>query len=125
MRKLGGFLVVATLLGSALHAERDSAPSVRDTVPRAPRAIAATLVAPGSAAIQIDGEFTEEVWSTAQTVADFQQRDPHEGAAPTHQTEVRVAYDETALYVAVRAIEPDADRVRALLTRRDDNSPSD
>ncbi len=80
---------------------------------------------PGTSSILIDGELTEPIWATAQPVNGFLQREPNEGAAPTHPTEVRVAFDEKAIYVAVDAKEAEADRIRALLTRRDDSSPSD
>ena len=93
--------------------------------PPAPPSVEAVSVAPGPGAIQIDGELTEQVWSTAQPVSGFLQREPNEGAAPTHPTDVRVAYDDKAIYVAVSANEPEVDRIRGLLTRRDDSSPSD
>jgi hypothetical protein len=58
------------------------------------------------------------VWAR-NTGHEFRQRDPNEGAAPTHPTDVRVAFDGTALYVAVRAIESHNDRLVGMLTRRD------
>jgi Domain of unknown function (DUF5916)/Carbohydrate family 9 binding domain-like len=76
-------------------------------------------------AVKIDGDLSEPVWRQAQGAEDFRQRDPHEGAAPTHRTEVQVAFDRTSLYIAVRAFEPDPGTVVGLLTRRDDQSPSD
>ena len=38
---------------------------------------------------------------------------------------MRVAYDSTSVYVAVRAMEPERDRLVGMLTRRDESSPSD
>ena len=70
----------------------------------APLAIEATAL---SGAIQIDGVFNEDAWSKAPVVDQFVQRDPKEGVPATHHTEVRVVYDATALYVAVRADEPE------------------
>ncbi len=75
--------------------------------------------------MKIDGATNEEVWAKAQAITDFLQRDPNEGQKPTHQTEVRVVYDSTSLYVAVRADEPEPDKIVGMLTRRDDGSPSD
>lgn len=92
----------------------------------APRAsIAALPLGPEARAILIDGELSDEAWSKAPLVTGFVQRAPNEGAAATHETEVRVAFDATALYVAVNALDPEPDRIVGILTRRDDQSPSD
>src|SRR6185436_6665928 len=45
--------------------------------------------------------------------------------APTFATDVKVAYDASFLYVAVRAHDPEPDRLVGLRTRRDAQSPSD
>src|SRR4051812_34849213 len=86
--------------------------------------VAATLV-PEATAIRVDGELNDAVWQTVPPITEFQQRDPREGAAPTFQTEARVAYDATALYVAVQAFDPDPGKIVGILTRRDERSPSD
>lgn len=78
-----------------------------------------------ASAIRLDGELTEEVWQRAPLVTGFRQRDPHEGAPATFETEARVAYDDTALYVAVQAKDPDPSRIVGIRTRRDEQSPSD
>ena len=65
------------------------------------------------------------MWIKAAPVTEFLQRDPNEGATPTHPTDVRVAYDATSVYVAIRAMEPDPERLVGMLTRRDESSPSD
>ncbi len=55
----------------------------------------------------------------------FHQRDPKDGADATFETEVRVAYDGNAIYIAVQAIDPEPSRIVGNLTRRDESSPSD
>jgi hypothetical protein len=90
-----------------------------------PRTIAAVAIATAADAVRVDGDLTDPVWSKATAVSEFLQRDPTEGASPTHPTEVRVAFDATSLYIAVRAFEPDRHRLVGMLTRRDDASPSD
>ena len=45
--------------------------------------------------------------------------------APTFATDVKVAYDATNLYVAIRAHDPEPDRLVGLRTRRDTDSSSD
>jgi hypothetical protein len=79
----------------------------------------------GATAIRLDGDFGEAVWQRAVPVSDFVQRDPNEGAAPTFQTEARVVYDKTNLYIAVRAFDPEPARIVGIRTRRDSSSPSD
>jgi len=98
-------------------------PAVRANDPS--RSIAAVAIATPAESVKLDGELSDAVWAKATPVTEFLQRDPKEGAAPTHPTEVRVAFDGDAIYVAVRAAEPDKDRLVGMLTRRDESSPSD
>ncbi len=80
---------------------------------------------PATSPIVLDGKHNEEIWQQAPAVVDFVQREPNEGKEPTMRTEARIAYDETALYVAVRAHDTDAGKITGILTRRDQRSPSD
>ena len=86
--------------------------------------ISATPV-PETVAIKLDGAFTESVWERVPAASDFRQRDPKDGAAPTFRTDVKVVYDASNLYVAVRAHDPEPDRLVGLRTRRDTGSSSD
>ena len=110
---------LAVLLGSSV--------AVASTVePADLREITAAPVAEGElTAIRLDGELNETVWETAQPVTAFVQRDPLEGAPSTMRTEARVAYDKSAIYIAVHAFDPQPDRITAFLTRRDVRSSSD
>jgi hypothetical protein len=73
----------------------------------------------------LDGRLDDPVWQTALPLAGFIQRDPHEGQPGTERTEAWVAYTAHAMYVAVRAWDSDPSGIRARLTRRDEDSPSD
>jgi hypothetical protein len=97
------------------------APAARAAAP----SIAALAIGPEATAIQIDGELNDEVWARAPLTNGFVQRTPSEGAAASHDTEVRVAYDTTALYIAVNALDAEPSKIVGILTRRDDSSPSD
>ncbi len=112
-------LVLLALLPVVVLADDPPVGSLRVT------SIAAVRVDTTTTAIQIDGELTEAVWSQTPVVSGFMQRVPNEGANATHQTEVRVAYDATSLYVAVTAVDPEPERITGILTRRDEQSPSD
>ena len=75
--------------------------------------------------IVLDGDLSDPAWAQATPIISFLQRDPLEGAPATMRTEARVAFDATAIYVAVRAFDPDPDRIVGFLTRRDAESSSD
>lgn len=70
-------------------------------------------------AISIDGKLDEPAWATAVPSADFTQSYPKVGAKPTDPTEVRVLYDDDALYVGVRMFDAHPDSIAAQLARRD------
>jgi hypothetical protein len=91
---------------------------------RRPAVLTAQAV-PANGPIVIDGHLNEKVWEEAPIIRDFVQREPAEGRAPSQRTEVQVAYDALALYVAVRAFDTDPSAIVGLLTRRDQRSPSD
>lgn len=50
----------------------------------------------------IDGKLDEEIWKTAAVITDLRQIRPVDGAPVSARTEVYVAYDKDALYVAAR-----------------------
>jgi hypothetical protein len=69
--------------------------------------------------IIIDGQLSENTWKLAQKVSDFTQQDPLEGTDPTEITEVFIAYDDNALYVAAMLKDSSPDSITARLSRRD------
>ncbi len=70
-------------------------------------------------AIRLDGRLDEEGWLLATPIVDFAQREPTEGAAPTDEMDVRILYDESALYVGARLSLARAPGLQAPLGRRD------
>ena len=67
--------------------------------------------APGSvravrltSSVNVDGVLDEAVWQIDPAVTEFKQRDPVEGATPSQRTEVRLAFDDDALYVGARML---------------------
>ena len=54
-------------------------------------------------AIELDGELSEPIWKTAQKTTDFWQYFPSDSIAAKYQTTVQIAYDDTALYVGIKA----------------------
>lgn len=70
-------------------------------------------------AIRVDGRISEDVWTRAQALTGFRQREPLEGAAATERTEIRIAYDDEALYIAVMAYDSRPDEIVARILQRD------
>lgn len=68
--------------------------------------------------IRVDGRLDDEVWRKATPITDFIQKEPDEGAPPTDPMEVRLAYDDEAMYVGARMHSRDG-RIQAPLGRRD------
>jgi len=98
------------------------APGGQDSTPKQPASVRA---ARAPAEIALDGVLSEAGWAAAVPVSAFTQREPDEGAPATERTEVRVLYDDDALYVGARLFDRHPDSVRAQLARRDRVSNSD
>jgi uncharacterized protein DUF5916 len=58
------------------------------------------VVGPGEA-IRVDGTLDEPAWARATPIGPLLQRDPKEGAPASEETEVRVLFDASNLYVGV------------------------
>ena len=104
------------LSGGVMAPQGDSIPPAGNSLVRAAR-----MAGP----IELDGNLSDPAWATAAPVTGFSQRDPHEGAPATERTEVRVLYDDNALYVGARMYDASPDSVRAQLARRDRITSSD
>ena len=73
----------------------------------------------------IDGDLGDEAWRAAPVYSGFLQGSPAEGAPATQPTEVRMVYDDEALYIGARMSESDPSRIRRELSRRDDGGDGD
>jgi hypothetical protein len=67
--------------------------------------------------IHVDGRLDDAAWKSAPVTDAFTQIDPDEGKPASERTEVRVLYDDDAIYVGVRL--HDGGRVTGRLGRRD------
>ncbi len=74
-------------------------------------------VSRASGPIDVDGHLDEGAWEGAQVVSGFIQVDPDEGEPESEATEVRVLFDDEALYLGVRL--HDRQPVNTRLGRRD------
>jgi hypothetical protein len=93
------------------------APAVRDALPPLPSLSAVRL----DGSIRIDGRLDEAAWSQAKVGTGFIQVDPDNGQPATEQTEVRVLYDDQAIYIGARMFDSEPDKIRARLARRDES----
>jgi len=107
-------LVGAVLLCTALA----SAASAQSTVNGAGNRKQATATRVPNGSIRVDGRLDDEVWQKATPITDFIQKEPVEGAAPTDAMDVRIVFDDDALYVGARMHSKDG-RIQAPLGRRD------
>jgi hypothetical protein len=116
------FLILAPVLAWAQPSAPDGAGG--GTAAEAARVPPVASATPTPAPPVIDGRLDDEVWQTAAIINGFTQRDPDEGAEASERTDVRVVYDEDAIYVGARL--HDRRPVTTRLGRRDmDLSSSD
>jgi len=69
--------------------------------------------------IHLDGALDEPDWAHAPVATSFTQRFPDPGKPATFQTEVRILYDDDAIYVGARMYDPHPDSIVAPMARRD------
>ncbi|MBB4636898.1 DUF5916 domain-containing protein [Longimicrobium terrae] len=82
------------------------------------KTIAAHRLAPGES-VAVDGRLNDAVWAAVPVAGDFVQQNPDWGQPASQRTEARIAYDDHAVYVAVRAWDTRPDSIASLLARRD------
>jgi hypothetical protein len=70
-------------------------------------------------AVRIDGLLDDVPWNQAVPIQDFIQKEPNEGLPPTERTEVRILYDDSALYIGARMYSRERGGIQAPLGRRD------
>ena len=110
---------LAVLVSTTSATAADGAPDARNAI------VIDAIAVPATSPITVDGRMTEPVWQQAPSISEFVQREPAEGSAPSQRTDARVAFDDKALYVGVRAYDSEPTRIVGMLTRRDQRSPSD
>ena len=94
--------------------------------PRGAPAAATYRIARTSETIRLDARLREEVWGRADSIVDFRQREPIEGAAASERTVVKLVRDAERIYVGVRAYDREMASVRSTQLRRDaDLTPDD
>jgi len=75
--------------------------------------------------IVVDGKLSESIWNSNPASSDLKQKEPNQGEQPSEKTDVWVAYDDDALYIAARLFDSSPDSIMALLDRRDNLNTAD
>lgn len=77
--------------------------------------------------ISIDGELDESIWNSAHVATDFVMFEPDNGApiSPEKKTEVRILYDNEAIYVAALLYDNNPDGILKEMTQRDNFGTAD
>jgi hypothetical protein len=71
---------------------------------------------------QIDGVLDDPVWSQAVVLTELVQSEPDEGQPVSERTEVRVLYDDRAIYVGAICYDSEPERIVATVLRRDESN---
>jgi hypothetical protein len=69
--------------------------------------------------IALDGKLDDADWQRAPAMDRWTENMPNEKAAARFKTEVRFLYDQSALYVGMKAFDPDVSKLDAPFVRRD------
>ena len=71
--------------------------------------------------ITVDGKLTEEIWKTAPIATDFVMFDPDNGKpiSPEKTSNIQVAYDNTAVYIAATLYDNEPQKILSEITQRD------
>ncbi|MGE0812379.1 MAG: DUF5916 domain-containing protein [Vicinamibacterales bacterium] len=107
---LTALLILALLSPAALFAQ--APPPVRRTA-------RAGVLPDDAAPPTIDGKVTEAVWQTVTPFAQFIQQDPAQGEPATEDTEVRVLFSKTHVYVSFVCLDRDPSKIIVSQAKRD------
>ncbi len=94
-------------------------------------AAAQTTAAPVAQALKVtapptlDGRLDDPIWQKAAVIAGFKQREPDEGRDVSEPTTVRIAYDQSHLYIGASLGDSVPAEIRASELRRDNTLDSD
>lgn len=78
-----------------------------------------------SSPVKVDGMLDEIDWMNAPVATDFIQNDPVPGAPPSQRTEVRVLYDDEAIYIGATLFDTEPNLILSQLTDRDNLGNTD
>jgi hypothetical protein len=75
--------------------------------------------------VVVDGVLDEALWQSAEVADGFIQNKPTPGVNPSHPTEVRIIYDDDAIYIGAMMFDTAPDSILHQLTNRDNLDNAD
>ena len=117
---LAGLLVVA----APAAAQQGGSEGAVTTPPASPESVSRSVTRAGTKVgdINIDGRLDDAAWAAAPVTSGFIQSEPDEGLPGSRDTEVRILFDDDAMYVAARMWDH-PDSITRQLLRRDEHGP--
>jgi hypothetical protein len=100
-------VIILILINFYLH-------SYSQTVEKKTYQTAFTQTAP-----EIDGLMNDSCWNVVSWSGDFIQTEPSENKPPSQQTKFKILYDDNNLYVFIRALDTEPEKISRLISRRD------
>ena len=67
----------------------------------------------------IDGLLNDPVWNSVEWAGDYIENQPDENTPPSQQTKFKIVYDSKYLYIGVRCIDNEPDKIVKRMSRRD------
>lgn len=74
---------------------------------------------------KIDGVLDEPMWKNAKTASNFIQIEPYNGKKPSEMSEVKVLYDDVAVYIGAKLHDSAPDSIITILSTRDNRGRAD
>ncbi|MEO5568604.1 MAG: carbohydrate binding family 9 domain-containing protein, partial [Gemmatimonadaceae bacterium] len=78
-----------------------------------------------ASAVVIDGRLDDGAWQGAAVARGFVQKTPVEGTPAEYATEVRLLYDDDAIYVGARMFDTEPQSIARQVVRRDEEGNAD
>ena len=116
MTKSSKFLIIISLLTSTFLYSQSDIPKKTLNIKRS-----------NNKAPKIDGILNDDAWKGLEIAKDFVMLEPNNGEKenPDFKTEVRVLYDDEAIYVAAMMYDPNPSKIASEFTSRDNDGQAD
>ncbi len=123
----GAGLILAVVLAAPLAGQQSDMNGNSSQPAEARRSLErpVLMASPREADITLDGRLDDQEWRAAEPLSGFIQGEPVEGAPAANDTEVRVVFDESAVYVGLRMWDTDPASIAKQLFRRDGRGQAD
>ncbi|MEX0275078.1 MAG: DUF5916 domain-containing protein [Flavobacteriaceae bacterium] len=93
--------------------------TAQDSLQVVPKRIYTTSEIRGGERPVIDGILNEALWDEGEWGEDFVEQRPDENTPPNFQTRFKILYDQKSLYIGVKCLDDEPDKITRRLTRRD------